>query len=246
MRMRWLLIIAVACTVVSGSAGGLTGGTAAAQTGATSSVRVTPISVPEGTLRVYLPDDIAAGDTISGTVVAEPAGNTGAQRSHNTSELEGYVVEVGPAKATAAGRVFVATGIAAGTYVIVRSSKGTEVQRISVPIQPAQPPLVRPPAPNDYHFPQFVAAGQPFVIHGPFSGDFQQTTLAVGGQPVDKLAQSPRTFVAAPAANVSGPTSYQLNDRGVAVTAPCNVISLKLTRRRRASREASTPRSTSR
>jgi hypothetical protein len=101
MRLRWLATIAIACIVVTGSAGG-TGGTATAQTGpqtASSRLRVTPISVPEGTLRVYLPDDIAAGDTISGTVVAEPAGNTDEQRSRNTSVLNGYAVDIGTAKA---------------------------------------------------------------------------------------------------------------------------------------------------
>jgi hypothetical protein len=234
MTVRSLSTIAIACIVVTSSAGG-NGGTAAAQPGppsaSMSSLRVTPISVPEGTLRVYLPDDIAAGDTITGTVVAEPAGNTDEQRSHNTSVLEGYVVSVGatPVKPDRYGRVFLAAGLAAPMYMVARSSKGAEVRRISVPIQPQQPTFPRATLPNDFHFPQVVAGGQPFAIHGPFSGDFQNTTLAVGGQPVQKLAQSPRTFIAAPAPNVTGPTSYQLNERGVAVTAPCNVISLKLT-----------------
>jgi hypothetical protein len=234
MTVRWFATTAIACIVVTSSAGGPSG-TAVAQTGTqgapAASLRVTPISVPEGTLRVYLPDDIAAGDTITGTVVAEPAGNTDEQRTRNAAVLEGYVVDIGPAKGSKAdtyGRVFMAAGIPSQMYMIPRNSKGAEVRRINVPIQPQQPAFPRLPVPNDYHFPQVVAGGQPFSIHGPFSGDLQQTNLAVGGQPVQKLAQSPRTFIAAPSPNVSGPTNYQLNERGVAVTAPCNVITLKL------------------
>ncbi len=55
---------------------------------------------PHGKLKVNLPDDAAGGDTISGTVVAEPAGNTPEEKAQNEDELVGYVVAVTPKAGT--------------------------------------------------------------------------------------------------------------------------------------------------
>jgi|GEM_PF-1740710 len=45
-------------------------------------------NTPAAIVRVNLPDDIRAGDTISGTVIAEPKGNTKAERDSNQAELK--------------------------------------------------------------------------------------------------------------------------------------------------------------
>ena len=52
-----------------------------------------------GDVIVYLPDDMRAGDTISGTVVAEPKGQTEEERKKNMSVLSGYVIDIAPPKA---------------------------------------------------------------------------------------------------------------------------------------------------
>ncbi|MCA1850030.1 MAG: hypothetical protein LC672_02975, partial [Acidobacteria bacterium] len=53
-----------------------------------------------GDVKVYLPDDMAAGDTISGTVVAEPKGTTEEERAKNMGVLKGFVLEVDGEKAS--------------------------------------------------------------------------------------------------------------------------------------------------
>ena len=53
----------------------------------------------EGNILVYLPTDIRAGDTISGLVVADPAGKTDAERQKNGDTLSGQVVEIENVKA---------------------------------------------------------------------------------------------------------------------------------------------------
>lgn len=50
----------------------------------------------DGRVVVNFPDDITAGDTFSGTVVANPNGNTDEDRAKNMDELRGYVVEIKP------------------------------------------------------------------------------------------------------------------------------------------------------
>src|SRR5215470_20128516 len=44
-------------------------------------------TTPQGIIRVNLPDDMAAGDTISGTVTTEPTGQNDAERAQNLTEL---------------------------------------------------------------------------------------------------------------------------------------------------------------
>jgi hypothetical protein len=48
----------------------------------------------EGRVEVDLPDDVSDSDTISGTVVAEPKGETREEFVKNEDELSGYVVEI--------------------------------------------------------------------------------------------------------------------------------------------------------
>jgi len=58
-------------------------------------LRVATFTLRAGTVRVYLPDDAAAGDTISGTVVAEPTGKSERARRANRAELEGLRFDLG-------------------------------------------------------------------------------------------------------------------------------------------------------
>jgi hypothetical protein len=69
----------------------------------------TTLTTPEGRIFVYLPDDIRAGEKISGTVVAEPTGQTEAERQKNLAALGAYVITVDPlTKPSAAVRLPVA------------------------------------------------------------------------------------------------------------------------------------------
>jgi len=56
-------------------------------------LNVTRFDLPQGTVTVYLPDDMMAGDTISGTVVPSPKG-TGRIAEQNAGVLTGYVVTI--------------------------------------------------------------------------------------------------------------------------------------------------------
>src|SRR5262245_35952019 len=60
----------------------------------TNGLYITTFTTPRGVIYVNLPDDMAAGDTISGTVTAEPAGKNDAERAQNLAELKRYVLVV--------------------------------------------------------------------------------------------------------------------------------------------------------
>ena len=225
-----LLLVAASIALSIGGAFGKGAALPPPHTETTANLSVTSVSVPEGTLRVRLPDDMAAGDTISGTVVEEPAGNTDAERSKNAATLDGYVVDVVGKKADVAGRVitFVVPAAATAATLVVRHRNGTVAGRVDVPVRTQQNPFSRTPVPSDFHFPQVTAAGQPFPISGPFDGNTANTTLGVGGRPAELIAESPRKLVAAPPPNVSGPTSMQLKQGGVTAAAPVNVLKISL------------------
>ena len=55
-------------------------------------------NTPNGRVIVNLPDEMMAGDTISGTVMAEPKGQTEEERSKNMSALNGYVIQLATPK----------------------------------------------------------------------------------------------------------------------------------------------------
>jgi hypothetical protein len=58
-------------------------------------LKVATFDTIEGRVIVNLPDDMVAGDTISGIVLAEPKGQTEEERSKNMSVLNGYVIQLG-------------------------------------------------------------------------------------------------------------------------------------------------------
>ena len=59
---------------------------------ATNGVRATVFDTAQGTVKVYLPDDIRAGDTISGTVVVDPKGKDATERARNEAEINELAV----------------------------------------------------------------------------------------------------------------------------------------------------------
>ncbi len=61
-------------------------------------LRVVTFDNAQGRVIVNLPDDMRAGDTISGTVMAEPNGQTPEERATNMTVLTGCVVEIEPPK----------------------------------------------------------------------------------------------------------------------------------------------------
>jgi len=66
---------------------------------------VIAFDVTQGKVTVNLPDDINVGDTVSGTVIAEPRGQTEEEQRRNTDELNRYLVEIGKERTPVVERV---------------------------------------------------------------------------------------------------------------------------------------------
>jgi hypothetical protein len=206
MQLRSGVVRALAVVLVTGSALVLLNGSsllAQNLSGPTNKTQfglnTTTFQTPQGSIRVNLPDDAMAGDTISGTVFATPSGKTDKQKAKNADELNGYVVEVQDQKTQVSKKVLEWTIPAAGAaggaaYLILRNSAGNEVSRTSVPVLPAKTVTDTPvkSVTSDFHLPSVSQANRPMNIAGPFDGNSATTAVTIGGKPAEVLAESPR------------------------------------------------------
>lgn len=228
-----------------------TGNTATANTQSADGLHITTFTTEQGKIRVYLPDDMMAGDTISGTVITEPAGSSDEERFRNKASLEGYVVEFAGLKASAAKPNFswvVARTQAPARYVLrlVEVRGGSTVNGDPLPLGPVTSPV---PAKDRRAFvvPALGQAGRLVEIAGPFDGNSANTTLRFGPalstmQDFDKnvegvgtgfgllspLAESPRKVVFQSPTSVTGPLEIMVKEGTVATTAAYRNVGVRL------------------
>ena len=178
-----------------------------------SGLHTSSFQTPAGVFKLNLPDDMAAGDTISGTVSVE---------AKNQDELSGVVVQISQpqskgsekilATAPASGKSFkmiLPTAAAGGSgYLIAKLLKnGKELARTTVPVQPQAAAA----APN-FELPAIGQAGKPIVVTGPCDGDFANTAIQMGGQELPLLAESPRKIVTESPTNIQGKTTITVHE----------------------------------
>lgn len=96
-RWFWLALALVCLTIpflANEAATHPQGGAANANLKTAGGLTVVTFTVNPGTIKVYLPDDMRAGDTISGTVIAEPNGQTEEERARNRDALAGFKIDL--------------------------------------------------------------------------------------------------------------------------------------------------------
>ncbi|MBV9240930.1 MAG: hypothetical protein JO314_02880 [Acidobacteria bacterium] len=202
---------------------------AAPNGGIKSGLDLKNFSTPYGDLILHYPADISAGDTISGTVTVEPAGDTPAQKEANSGQLDGYVVEVEHQRPTA-GHPWI-KWLVAGAVVsyVVLDKQGRKVGEGSIPVAPNPSGSVDPsPKPSDFHLPEIGQAGRAVAIGGSFGGDIGKTRATLGGQPVNIIAESPRAAFLQLPADVVGVRDLALSERDVTMHTPFRCIGVGL------------------
>ncbi len=157
-----------------------------------------------GEITVNLPDDIRAGDTISGTVVEEPKGQTKEERAMNQTELNGLVIEIDgkpvepPFPVTAKERESTiqktfwiyhadearlrpnATDPKTATpkpISISLAKAGSEIAQTTVPIEMVSLSLQSVTPLTVFQLPTVGQQGRPIVVTGPFDGNSSNTIL---------------------------------------------------------------------
>ena len=168
----------------------------------------------QGVVRVHLPDDLAAGDRVSGSVRVEPVGQTESERTANTAVLRGTVIDVGGQRIRAGDPHFtlqVPTAAWENIPVVFDVQRRRTTSR--VPIRhPGAVAMATGPS-SGFGWPRIVTAGSPTRITGSFDGDAANTQLSIGNQPLEVIAESPRqTVCQAPSELPTGENQLTVSD----------------------------------
>jgi len=173
-----------------------------------------------GGVTVYLPNDIAPGDQISGTIFTDS--NSDALK--NLQVFIGDVLGSQPNLRSAQRRWLVPTTARDGYPLIVRDKSGRQIGAMRIPISAAPGKL------DAYTFPSFMQVGRPSVIWGPFDGDSSNTKLKLKDSDMSVLAESPRSIVVyVPYDSPIGKSSAVLVENQMQAKADIRAISIELT-----------------
>lgn len=177
-------------------------------------------STPYGGITVYLPNDIAPGDQISGTVFTD----SNSDGLKNMKVFIGNVVGSQKDPRSAMRKWQIPADARDGYPLIVVDKVGNQLGAMRIPISKAPGPL------DAYTFPSFVQVGRPAVIWGPFSGDSSNTRLKLNNADVSILAESPRSIVTyVPYDTPLGKISASLTENNWRAKADVRAIGIELT-----------------
>jgi hypothetical protein len=195
-------------------------------------VATASFTTPEGRIQVHVSADAAPGDTISGVVVAEPAGATPQEQQANVGTLTGLVVELEGQQTKVASRQYewiVPAGLRVGRAMLtLRRPDGRVVSQVHVPIDP-QPPLPPGPVPAAAAvLPRDIQVGRPAIIRGRSEGTLRGKTVSVGGMTVGMLASSPRQTVFRVTNPTFGEVPIRFTDNGRTTEGTTRALGLRL------------------
>jgi hypothetical protein len=187
----------------------------------------------EGVVRVQIAADAAPGDTLSGVVLAEPAGQSADERQDNLGELNGLVVESqGERQAVGGGRYrwSVPAALRSGRWLVtLRAANGRIVSRAEVPVDGVRAPVVSGGGdPEPFELPNDGQAGQPAVIRGTFEGTLDGVAVTVGDSSAPLLAASPRRVVFTTPGGRSGNVPLRITANGMVAEGTMRVIVVQL------------------
>lgn len=148
-----------------------------------------------GKIKVYLPDDMRAGDTISGRIVSEPDGKNARQTEKNIAELKKYSINISTEKYSIdnADKTFqlkVSDRTITGSIELINVS-GIKAGEITIPMQTMNQEF----ASGKCVIPSHALTGSPLQINGPFDGDASNTKCSLDNKPLEILAESPRQCI---------------------------------------------------
>lgn len=186
--------------------------TISSQKGLTTAV----FNLPAGAIKVYLPDDIRPGETISGTVSAEPSGKNAKQLEKNLTELKKYTVSFNGQNFSVVNAnshfssVINSNTTASRQLQLMMDIKTIEGKVVEVHILNNSPKDV----PAICAIPAHALTSSPFRITGPFDGNADNTRCSLDNRPLEILAESPRQCIVQYPNNITGIQNIQVTENG--------------------------------
>jgi CHAT domain-containing protein/tetratricopeptide (TPR) repeat protein len=190
-------------------------------------LHTTTFTTPQGVIKVHLPDDMAAGDTISGTVTAESTGRNDAERAQNLAALKRHVLVVEAQQTPVGAGTFswsIPRPLNPNSKNISLFQGGRNAATTTIPVSPTPPP-----SPSQFTIPTGGQQGRLIQIKGPSNGVFSpQDYVKVGGSTLPPLAESPRSLILQNASESLGPTNLEGHENGAGLQCPFRNIGLNL------------------
>lgn len=192
-------------------------------------LNVTNIETSAGKVSVYLPQNIGAGDRISGTVSAQPNGKTEKETAKNQAYLQGCVLELEDRAATKSKLgilSFVAPTLGSSLFAVLRDDKGKSVARFPIPVQA---PSFKPTGSSAFKLPELGQVGTALPIPGPTDGDLTNSVVKIGDQFYQPIAESPSGMVVRPANDAStGVQNIQVRDGNQTSEGKIRMVAIQL------------------
>lgn len=190
-----------------------------------SALQETKFDTQYGKTSVRLPNDIRAGDTISGTVSVEPAGGSDAVKVSSNATLQGMVIEIdGKQTRVSSGKLLLTIGAEGGLVpIILRDPNGAIIAISGTNAVPPNMPVTTPRPVG-----AVSPAGQPLSIPGNFDGNAANTNVTINNMPVELIAESPRVSIVNCPPGTTGPVEIMVSDPKSTVTARTNVVGIEL------------------
>ena len=179
----------------------------------------------EGTLSVFLPSDLRAGDVISGTVVVWPDGNNEKQKNRNAKSLKKYSLVVGgiPIQFEKSS-----TNNIHFSGKLTKLNMQVENEKIGSFSSKAIPALPIPQQPVAFGMPTHALTDAPFSISGAFDGEAANTVCRLDGKTIEVLAESPRQTICQMPAATSGAHELSIEENGQSTTKNIAAVNMNL------------------
>ena len=190
----------------------MTAQTVTSQKGLTSVV----YELPEGKITIQLPDDIRAGETISGTVSVVPNGKNEQAFTKHLAKLVKYRIDFNGQhfQVTAKDQIIqcnINTNPVTQIPLNLLNAAGTNAGQANIPCTTITNP---PNTQQGCTIPSHALTTTPLRITGSFDGNSSNTNCTVGGQPAQVLAESPRQSIFRFPGNMNGTQQVQVQENG--------------------------------
>ena len=197
-------------------------------------LRTIRFETPNGAVKMHLPDTPYAGDVISGTVIAEPAGKNEKQIKKNRNVLNGYVIEI-EEKETPVSKEkekwelpeTIENGI---LRIVLKDLEKNILETTEIPVTQEPRKVSIPEALKnvDFKIPQYIRAGVPERIIGVYDGDFSTSAIHINDAPVEILAESPDGIYFETPKDITGPAEVKLTEGDFTMEDQTNVLDMEL------------------
>jgi hypothetical protein len=173
------------------------------------------LSSSKGNINFFAPDKCAAGDTISGKMMAEPSGKTGKTCAKNAKILDHYSVEIAGVKQVV-GNEWITWTVpdAKDLTVTLLNEKGKRVDSIHIPVHYRAGEM----KPRDFQCPEIVQVGDAFPITGQYNGVPDDTMVMANDQKLQLLVESSRVVIVEPPPRQTGEMEISVREGNVTKT----------------------------